>query len=293
MKTIVTHNSTYHADDVFAVATLLLIYPGSKIIRTRDASLIDSADLVVDVGFKYDPGIDRFDHHQPGGAGVRENGIQYASFGLVWKKYGEKLAQGKEEAELIEHFLVEPLDAHDNGMPIAEYKYENLREYTLVDFLYSYLPKSGAFKEELDQTFLKVVDIAKELILREIVRAKEDVKSGKEVEAIYKSIEDKRIILMDHEYNWFRVLMKFPEPTYVVYPRNDGVSWGVRCVPASSKVYGLFRKKLPEPWGGKTGEELQKISGVNEALFVHRGLFMASAKTKEGAMELAKKALDA
>ena len=43
---------------------------------------MDSADIVIDVGGQYDPDAGRFDHHQRGGAGERENGIPYSSFGL-------------------------------------------------------------------------------------------------------------------------------------------------------------------------------------------------------------------
>ena len=87
-KKIVTHNSTFHADDVFAVATLLIIEPDAEVIRTRDENIISSADYVVDVGQIYDKDKKRFDHHQLGGAGKRDDGIEYASFGLVWKEYG-------------------------------------------------------------------------------------------------------------------------------------------------------------------------------------------------------------
>ena len=98
---IVTHNAKFHTDDVFAVATLLILYPGAEVIRTRDESIIKMADIVVDVGQVYDAGNNRFDHHQVGGAGKRENGIQYASFGLVWKKFCEILTGGIEEARMI------------------------------------------------------------------------------------------------------------------------------------------------------------------------------------------------
>ena len=46
-------------------------------------------------------------------------------------------------------------------------------------------------------------------------------------------------------------------------------------------------------WAGKKDEELQKITGVSDALFAHRKLFMAAAKSKEGALKLAKIALNA
>ena len=51
------------------------------------------------------------------------------------------------------------------------------------------------------------------------------------------------------------------------------------------------RKNLPEAWGGLRDEELARISGVPDATFCHKGLFLAIAKTKEGALKLAEKAL--
>ncbi|MEK7194582.1 MAG: MYG1 family protein [Patescibacteria group bacterium] len=293
MTTIATHNSTYHADDVFAVATILLIEPEARVIRTRDKDLISPADYVVDVGMEYEPEKNRFDHHQLGGAGKRENGIQYASAGLVWRKFGEILAGGKREAEIIDRIFMEPLDAHDNGMPIAEYRYEGIRDYSIVDFFYSYLSKPNDSEENLYKIFMNVVGVAKELLVREINRAKETVLSEVAVEEIYEATKDKRVIILEKEHNWYSTLMQKPEPVYVIYPRNDGVSWGVKCVPATSKVFGTRRKDLPIAWGGKTDEELQKITGVPDALFAHRGLFMASAKTREGAIALAELALNA
>ena len=86
---IVTHSGSFHQDELFAVAALLFIFPDAEVIRTRDDAVIKSADIAVDVGGIDDPNKERFDHHQEGGAGKRANGIPYASFGLVWKKYGE------------------------------------------------------------------------------------------------------------------------------------------------------------------------------------------------------------
>ena len=217
--------------DVFAVATLMLLEPDAEVVRTRDKNTIISADYVVDVGLEYDPSKKRFDHHQTGGAGVRENGIQYASFGLVWKEYGEALAGGKREALIIDRKLAQPLDAHDNGMPIAEYNYEGLREYSIIDFLYSYLNKPEQTESDLFEIFMEVVSVAKDLLKREIDKAKESVRSFDAVINLYKSAEDKRIIIMDKEYEWQEALMSVPEPVFAVYPRNDG-SWGVKCVPA-------------------------------------------------------------
>ena len=48
---------------------------------------------------------------------------------------------------------------------------------------------------------------------------------------------------------------------------------------------------LPESWAGKKDEELQQASGVSDAIFCHRGRFMAVAKTYEGVLKMAEIAL--
>lgn len=291
MVKIVTHNGTYHADDVFAVATLLIVEPEAEIIRTRDEKILESADYVVDVGLVSDPTKKRFDHHQLGGAGKRDNGIQYASFGLVWKEFGEKIAEGKEEADIIDKALVQPIDAHDNGMPLAEYFYEDVRYFTIVDFLYSFILKNENTDEEIYETFLKVVAIAKDLLTREVEKAKNTISSQRKVRELYESSVDKRVIVLDKEYSWTRVLTGYSEPLFVIYPRNDG-KWLVKAVPASSKIFGTYRKPFPANWAGKNGDELSNVSGVEDAFFVHRNLFLAVSKSKEGAIELAHKAIN-
>src|SRR3989344_3007663 len=110
---IVTHDSGFHTDDIFAVAVLLILFPDAEVVRSRDPEVQATADFLVDTGMRYDQARRMFDHHQLGGAGVRTNNIPYASFGLVWKKYGEKIAGGRREAEIIDQKVVQPADAHD------------------------------------------------------------------------------------------------------------------------------------------------------------------------------------
>jgi len=53
------------------------------------------------------------------------------------------------------------------------------------------------------------------------------------------------------------------------------------------------RKNFPEAWAGKRDGELARATGVPDALFCHTNRFLAVAKTKEGALALAKLAIDA
>ncbi len=119
---IVTHSGSFHSDDVFAVAALLLWLAKesitAEVLRSREPKDCQRADYVVDVGGEYDISRNRFDHHQPGGGGSRPEGIPYASFGLVWKQIGPALAGSDEVAQAIDRKLVMPIDAPDNGIDI-------------------------------------------------------------------------------------------------------------------------------------------------------------------------------
>ena len=84
----------------------------------------------------------------------------------------------------------------------------------------------------------------------------------------------------------------FPEPLFVIYPREVYKNyWAVKAVRNDPKTF-INRKDFPKSWAGLRDEELQKISGVSDAIFCHRGLFLAVAKTKEGAIKLAQIAVE-
>lgn len=49
---------------------------------------------------------------------------------------------------------------------------------------------------------------------------------------------------------------------------------------------------LPNPWGGLRGEELASVSGIKDVIFVHSNRFIGGHRTKEGAITMARKALE-
>ncbi len=294
MKTIITHNGSFHTDEVFAIALFLLAFPNEEwqVIRTRETDLLGSADCVIDVGGIYDPKNRRFDHHQEGGAGERQNGILYASFGLVWKEYGLALCGGVEKAfQSIDTNLVAPIDAHDNGIAITTNLYKDIYPYTIGRFFSSFLPVSNGKKEDIDKAFFTVLKVAKDIISREISRAIEYVTLERIVEDIYQKSGDRKIIVFEENYPWQEVLRKYPEPIFVVAPRGDDSNWSVKSINTENGSFKA-RKLMPAEWAGKKSEELGTISGVDDAVFCHNGRFIAVAKSKEGAIALAKKALE-
>ncbi len=284
---IVTHNGHFHADELLAVATLLLKYPEAEVVRSRDEKVIESADIVVDVGQIYDSSKLRFDHHQKAGAGERPNGVPYASFGLVWKEFGEEIAGGVDEAKVIEDKLVIPVDAGDNGVAIESSQIPGITQYALWDYFYSFVDESKG-PEAFDEGFSQALPHAKALLEREIRAAKRSVQSWREVEDIYKKSESKKIIVLPENLHWKRVLIP-TEAVFIVRPRPGG--WSVRGVPDAVHSFEV-KKPLPSSWAGLEGETLAAVSGVNDAYFCHRNRWIAGALSKEGAIELAKKALD-
>jgi len=293
-KKLITHNGSFHADDVFAAATLSMMLGKNgesfEIIRTRDPEIINTGDYVFDVGGIYDYKTDKFDHHQKGGAGKRENGVEYSSFGLVWKKFGLELVQSQKVFQIIDEKLVAPIDAGDNGLDLVENKYD-VSPYFLQYFFFSMNSTWNENDLSNDEMFLKSVEIAKIILSREIIQARDFVLAEEEIIEDYKNSEDKKIIILRKDYSYENILNRFPEPLFVIYPRTDSVSWGVRTVREDPKSF-KSRKNLPISWAGLRDEELQKITGVKDAIFCHRALFLAVARSKEGAIKLAELALE-
>jgi uncharacterized UPF0160 family protein len=292
-KVIVTHSGMFHADDAFAVATLLRFFDGTmiepQVIRTRDEAIIKTADFVVDVGGFYDFERNRFDHHQEGGAGERANGIPYAAFGLVWQKFGEKISGSKEAAEAVDMSLVSPVDADDNGVDIYKKTRGDVAPYLIEDYFHNIRPTWQESMDTLDERFLEAVALAGKIIDREMAHAKASLAAADMVLEVYKESSDKRLIVFDTYYPHEKVLSTYKETIYSVFPRPDG-SWSVKAVRDDATLF-KNRKDLPEEWAGKHDSEFQKITGVVDAIFCHRGRFMAVARSKEGAIQLAKLAL--
>lgn len=293
---IVTHSGNFHTDEVFACAVLSLVHEGNvEIVRSRDKDVWATGDYVVDVGGVYDAAIGRYDHHQVGGAGARVNGIPYSSIGIVWKEYGERLCGNAQSAERIDEKLIQPIDMADNGVDSFKLTDEGVFPYLLHHVITSFRP---TWKEEqegvmtFDQGFARAVEIAKQILLREITIAKDQFEGEAIVAEIYRQTEDKRIIVIDGQYPWEWILTQFPEPLYIVKPDHEnGGKWKVKTVRNTVDSFDS-RKLLPESWAGKREEEFIEITGVRDASFCHNKRFIAGALSKEGALALAKLAVE-
>lgn len=298
-KTIVTHNGSFHADDIFACAALTLYLDKQKtpyrIIRSRDENVIKNADYVIDVGGINDMGKERFDHHQSGGAGKRDNGIPYASFGLIWKKYGPLLCNNQTIVSDIDRRIVQPIDAIDNGISITEPSSTGLCDYGIYGIIGAYQNTwKEAGQDELQlEKFLYLVNFFKPLLIRELDRSYHRLEMVDKIQDTYDQAENKVILEIPYHVTvsaLIQVLHKHKEVIYIVCRSNT--NWKALAMRKEACSFEN-RKSLPAAWSGKRGKDLAKITGVPDALFCHNAVWMAVAGSREGAWKLAELALEA
>ncbi len=289
MIKIATHSGGFHTDDVFAVATLQLLHgtENVEVIRTRDEAILATADIVVDVGGIYDVSTKRFDHHQNGGP-VRENGIPYAAFGLVWREYGEQVAGSKEVADEIERMMVLAVDAGDHGVSLYELKNVDIPPFELYQVTRSFLPEWGSSKHS-DVAFFEAVEFARALLIRIITKKQAEQKIKTLVEEVYKNTLDKRVLVFDVGVST-NACSEYPEVLIVVQPDDPSSNnnWIAKTVSTGRTAFEA-RTIFPEEWLGLTNSELAQVSGISDAVFCHKAGFIFVAGSKEGAIEAARK----
>ncbi|MGL4368884.1 MAG: MYG1 family protein, partial [Spirochaetota bacterium] len=106
---------------------------------------------------------------------------------------------------------------------------------------------------------------------------------GKVQEAIRAS-KDPRFVVLESYCPWQEVVVLETQAQFVLFPSSTG-DWRIRAVP--DKIGSFYtRRSFPKHWGGLSREELAAVTGVEDATFCHPALFIAGAKSKEGAMKL-------
>ena len=290
---IATHDGSFHADEVFAVAVLTLLGGVTEVVRTRDREAVAAADVRVDVGFRDDPATGDFDHHQRDFRRARPNGVRYASFGLVWREFGAELCGGDAEAaDAVDATLVQPLDAGDTGQRLSELVVDDVHPITVSGVI-------GGFNAHWDETlgpaqqrerFDAAVALACGILSREVASIASARRAVAIVQEAIGAAADPRVVELPVNAPWKRALVpSAPDALYVIYPKRQG--FGLEAVPRELGSFEV-RRPLPEAWGGLDGEAIVAATGVPDAVFCHAKRFLAVAGSREGIERLAALALD-
>ncbi|MGD9192770.1 MAG: MYG1 family protein [Desulfobacterales bacterium] len=287
-----THDGRFHADEVFALAALKLLFPNLEIVRSRDEDVYKKADVIVDVGHVYDPDNLIFDHHQRSFSKKRKTGIPYASFGLVWKHYGELLCGSSETSDYIDTVIVQAIDADDNGIDIYETKVDGLGFHTLSDIIESFVPRYVDDSEKVQKGFNRALSFAVSYMERQIKLAKELFEVAlPNIRQAINAAEDPRILIFKKfDKTWLHFISReSKDALFAIFPTHRK-TWAVRSIPIKRQKFE-YCKLLPKEWGGRQ-QEFARISDVHDALYCHKGCFLAEAKSLDGAQKLAAFALE-
>ena len=293
---LVTHSGTFHADDVFAYAVLSSVFPNHELIRSRDKADWAKGDIVFDVGGG------EFDHHNVDKI-YRDNGVPYASFGLVWKAFGEQylgqlFSESEKEAVMaqIDKEFVQAVDAFDNGMNLT--KENEVELNTLSDIVASFnnvvdaveVKSTEELEKRQDVYFLEATKMANRLLHNKVVGIKNVYRDKEVVKKAFEDRSDNRLIVLEKGCNWEDTIWeldKEQEVLFVVYPKPDG-----HYIQVMRKGRDTFeaRKDLPASWAGLR-EDLGEVVGIDDAIFCHPARFLAGAKSKESILKMAEQAI--
>lgn len=311
---LATHNGTFHADDIFGVTVLDYLEPFSEIIRTRDPKIIASADYAVDVGGVWDPAKGQFDHHQKGFTGKRESGVGYASAGLVWAHHGAafvsklipkiSLQLAEYVAAGIDDELVQYIDMEDTGelncapgifglsAILSNFNMNWMDDERLIKISQQTGSDLAVERAQLQLSrFNEAIEFVFDILSRAISNKVCEASAAEKVR-LSECIEDGKVLMLTNGgLPWSKVVHEeMPELLFVIYPDSTDSQFQIRTVPIEPESF-VARKDLPASWAGLRDTDLAAMSGVEDAVFCHNGLFIAGAKSLDGAMSLAKLAL--
>lgn len=257
-----THSGKFHADDVFSAALLLYLNPEIQIIRGNQVPEEFS-------GIVFDIGRGHYDHHQKDSR-IRENGIPYAAFGLLWETLGKEIL-GEELAKTFDEDFVQPLDNNDNTGEKNE----------LASLIGNFNPGWDS-RENQDEAFFQAVSVAGMILENKFERYRGNERADRRAEEILKSnkeAEESRILILPEFIPCQRRLSE-TDIAFVVFPSNRGGY----CIQPQKKEYSLnYKCSFPMEWLGKEKEELAAVTGLESAGFCHKGGFLMTTGTLEDA----------
>ncbi|XP_051931619.1 UPF0160 protein MYG1, mitochondrial [Hippocampus zosterae] len=323
-KKIGTHNGTFHCDEVLACFFLRQLpeYKNAEIVRTRDPAQLACCDIVVDVGGEFDPQRHRYDHHQRTFAetfhSLRPDKpwvTKLSSAGLVYLHFGRRLLAQlthlKDDDKRLEILydklyenFVEEVDAIDNGISQCDGEARYAISTTLSARVGHLNPRWNSKSQDTEEGFKKALALVGNEFLDRLDFYKSSWLPARQV--VEEAVKERYKVdpcgqVMEFSQGgcpWKEHLFALEEELqvempikYVLYSDQNG-HWRVQCVPAGLNT---FQSRLPllEEWRGIRDDALSELSGIEGCIFVHAAGFIGGNKTREGALEMARRTLQA
>lgn len=320
--TIQTHDGRFHADDVGAVALLTNYYKRKSIepivIRSRETSLLESSDIVLDVGLIYDPKTHRYDHHQDCNETFNPSSkIPLSSIGMVWKHFGKEILEMYvENHNTLKEFpnwtdyiddlheevyfkLISEIDGNDNGVPIVKGGQRNYHSNMNLPAIISALNTKDPNNQELQlEAFYKAVDIFCNVF---------DIKLSETISEYFDFREN-----CERVRELINSSMPYPDVYPVYLNTGDKIKGIYKCLDEldpDRNIKFIIYKKTEDCFRIRTRnqkdnffvpivpliseEEATELLGESKdsLIFIHKNLFAGATKTLESATKIVTESL--
>lgn len=256
---LITHDTTFHADDVIAVALLIVAgYNDYTFIRTRDKDTVEEAlrnpeTLILDTGMMYDPAMLNFDHHQ-------DKSLMSAA-GLIYLEISDELLP--DEAQPYFAQWISSIDAIDTNRDHIYHLWDQLPSgFRHTSSVLGGFNRDSSNAEVQDEQFQKALEVAIHIVRNEIYSATRKAESERKYSQ--RIILENNVAVFD-EYS--TVWKEKRDHVFVVMPHANG--WQIQTIDTAIDL-------IPEAITSAPGFHFRHITG-----------FMATLTTKDDAISFA------
>lgn len=277
LRSVGTHDGSFHADEVTACALLVLfnLVDKDRIVRTRDPKLLAECDFVCDVGGIYDPKRHLFDHHQ-----VEYQGL-LSSAGMVLEYLNATDIITDDIYKHLNNVLIRGVDDHDNG---RDPQIPGVCTYSNVITNFNTIHNDAPSEEQTKAFF-----VALEFALGHLERLYKRylyIKDCRDLvaESMQKNGE---CLIFDKSIPWLEAFFDLGglqhKAKFVIMPAGD--HWKLRGIPPTFHRKMEVRIPLPQEWAGLLDDDLKRVSKIEGAVFCHKGRFISVWETREDALK--------
>lgn len=232
---VITHDTTFHADDVIAVALLYVAgYHSFELYRTRNPealayALLDRETLVLDTGMAYAPSILNFDHHQ-------DSQLKSAA-GLLYMEIKDEVCPV--EAQPYFEMFIDSIDAIDTNRNNIYAQWNLLPSgFRHTSAILGGFNRDVTNAEEQDAQFKEAVNFAAVIIRNEVYNAQK--KAASEAAYSNRTILENNVAVFEE---FSTVWKEKYEHVFVVMPHAMG--WQLQSVDTTIAVVPESVSQLP------------------------------------------------
>lgn len=302
------HDGLFHADDVLCACLFEAHFKNiDRMVIRRRMSIKDIEELkelndgvtriVCDTGMQdlITDNLLVLDHHSADKLAYL-NGVQLAAVGKLAACLAASFPESRMALVLdkFKNTVLQPVEAQDNGQDVTSLGIQ--LSPNLFNWIGSFNCNWNEDSTESSEKFFEAVELTSKILDRQLTRLEGQLQAEEAVKECI-SAADQGVLELDKFMPWQDSVVKHNQENpnskikVVVFKAATGEQWNCQCVPVALGSFDTI-VKTPESWGGKSGEEISNLSGIEGATFCHRGLWLCAWRTKDAALKAAHRIIE-